>query len=818
MTALYTCCDARRRSLVRDHATLNGIDFLEVQDDPAGDKNLRQRFLELHLLKAPDPAALTVANLRVDGGERVRGLKVLSREISGKLVTVELDSPGDFSRYTLRLVADPRSDAPPADFDPQLAAIEFSFKVRCVGETEFLAEFDCAAAPAPAEPAPPPPPIDYLARDYANIRRLLVDRVAALVPGFADRTAADPGISVLELLADAADKLAYQQDALAGEAYLGTARRRVSVRRHARLVDYFVHDGCNARTWAQLLVDADLVGTPAAPALPAGTPVLTAIPGAPVRVPTPTDPALLQRAHAVFETVHDLVELRAAHARIAFYTWSCEHCTLPRGSTRATLAGRLPGLHAGDVVIFEEVLGPRSGRPEDADPTRRHAVRLTSVRPDRDPLLIGTAADPHVTHIAWSPADALPFDLAISETAFRDISVARANIVLCDHGATVEQPLGAPPLPTLRRASPSSAPPACGCDDPPSVLLPPRFTPTLARRPLTCAPPHDPSLPASAALRRSVADALPEISVREVGRPEAVWRARRDLLGSGPDTLAFVVESESDQTATLRFGDGALGRRPRPGAAFTARYRVGNGRAGDIGADALRHVVHPDPRVVGVRNPLPAAGGVDPEDLEAARLRAPHAFLGEPARAVNAADYAAIASALPTVQRAVATFRWTGSFTTAVVDIDRVGGVGLDPGFSTSTLAHLQRHALAAHDVRLRDPIYVSIELELFVCADPGYFRSDVRAAVQQTLRDLFHPDRLTFGQPVHASAIVAAAQAVPGVTHVRVDLLRRQGAPGEPVPKDGSLAIGPREIARLDNNPNFAERGVLRIRVGGGK
>ena len=36
---------------------------------------------------------------------------------------------------------------------------------------------------------------------------------------------------------------------MANEAYLETARRRVSVRRHARLVDYRMHDGASARAW-----------------------------------------------------------------------------------------------------------------------------------------------------------------------------------------------------------------------------------------------------------------------------------------------------------------------------------------------------------------------------------------------------------------------------------------------------------------------------------------------------------------------------------------------------------------------------------------
>ena len=825
MSALYTCCDARRRSLVRAHPNLNGIDFLEVDDDPQ-QPSQRQRTLRVRLLNHHRVASLTLANLRIDGGERVRSLKLRSLDIHGDQLTLGVDRPGDFSRYTLRLVQDPRSDAPPPGFDPQLAAIEFSFKVNCAGKSEFLAEFDCAApTPAPADD-PPAPQLDYLARDYAGFRRLLLDRVAALVPGFVDRGPADPGVTVLELLADAADQLAYQQDALASEAYLATARRRVSVRRHARLVDYFLHDGCNARTFAQILVDADLLGSAADPALPAGTPLTTAIAGLPARLPPDIDPALLRTSAVVFETVHPLPELRRAHVRIDLHTWSCERCSLPRGSTRATLRTHLPGLHPGDVLILEELLGPRSGRPEDHDPGHRHPVRLTGVRLDHDPL-----DNTPITEVTWSPADALPFDLVIATPGHPQVAVARGNIVLCDHGASVHELLaeprthlagdppifGALPAPSLRRAAPVTTA-ACGCDPAPELLLPARFRPVLTRGPLTHAAPHDPALPASAALRRPVGDAVPAISLVEPGRPEHVWRARRDLLGSGPDTLAFTVEIEADQSAALRFGDNVHARRPRPGVPLEARYRVGNGRAGQIGADALRHIVHPHPAILGVRNPLAAAGGVDPEDHELARLRAPHAFLRNPERAVTADDHAALASELPTVQRAVATHRWTGSYTAVVIDIDRVGAAPLDAQFTADALAFLRQRTLTGHHLRLREPIYVAVELELHVCAAAGYFRSDVRAAVQLALRRFFDPDNFSFGQPLHASAVIAAAQAVPGVSSVTVTLLRRQGDPSTTLPPGGALQVGPREILRLNNDPNFAERGVLRVDVGGGK
>ncbi len=73
----------------------------------------------------------------------------------------------------------------------------------------------------------------------------------------------DLGITLVELLAYAGDYLSYYQDAVATEAYLGTARQRISVHRHARLVDYWMHDGCNARAWLTISTDIDQQFDPA---------------------------------------------------------------------------------------------------------------------------------------------------------------------------------------------------------------------------------------------------------------------------------------------------------------------------------------------------------------------------------------------------------------------------------------------------------------------------------------------------------------------------------------------------------------------------
>jgi predicted phage baseplate assembly protein len=298
-------------------------------------------------------------------------------------------------------------------------------------------------------------------------------------------------------------------------------------------------------------------------------------------------------------------------------------------------------------------------------------------------------------------------------------------------------------------------------------------------------------------------------------------------LNSEADAPDFVVETEHDGRASLRFGDDHHGRRPEAGTSFTADYRVGNGRAGNIGAEMLSHVVGADPRITSVRNPLPARGGVEPESAAEVRRRAPQAFRRQE-RAVTRADYAEVTERYAGVQRAAATPRWTGSWHTLFVTVDRRGGASIrSDGFRDQLAAHVDRYRLAAQDVAFNDPAHVSLELELLVCVRPEYFRSYVRAALLEVLsarrfadggQGLFHPDRFSFGQTVYLSPIYAAARAVAGVGSVEVTCFQRQGLASSEHLAAGYLKLGRLEVPRLENNPDFPEHGVLRLRLFGGK
>lgn len=69
----YSCCDELRRQAVRDHPTLNGIDFLEVIDRAAPTEAERQRTLEVHFVKplvTPTPTSPTFGSTAANASPR----------------------------------------------------------------------------------------------------------------------------------------------------------------------------------------------------------------------------------------------------------------------------------------------------------------------------------------------------------------------------------------------------------------------------------------------------------------------------------------------------------------------------------------------------------------------------------------------------------------------------------------------------------------------------------------------------------------------------------------------------------------------------
>jgi hypothetical protein len=984
-----TCQNEQRRYAVRAAQNLNGLDYLEVSDD--------QYTLTVYFLgKAPKD--IFKENVRIEGGRRIRNLRVVAIAVYRQdepdlddYMEVVVDRPGDFSTYTLSVVEldenDKPTDKPLHGFDPRYAHLNFSFKVSCPSD------LDCkslAAICPPEERAEPE--INYLAKDYASFRQLILDRLALILPDWKERHIPDLGITLVEILAYVGDYLSYYQDAVATEAYLDTARQRISVRRHTRLVDYQMHEGCNARALVCLQIGVNSNSDINDSLEPKDIYFITRYDNAPTsKVLTKDDlQGIANSQYEVFEPVvenlaepiqlldrdfinvnsliiklkeasdplsqylrehfshrtqglldrydrhstpseelqqavmaelkrqiergslydeqrfalitltdgtrrlleknpqgKDLMQLnrwlleeaypqeiakskiylRKAHNEIAFYTWGDRECCLPRGATTATLKddwaeanqsgqqnqkqescepqeppkeptrSRKLNLAVGDILIFEEILGAKTGNPADADITRRHAVRLTKVTPSVDELL-----DQPIVEIEWAAADALPFPFCISAIGpapecklLENISVARGNVILVDHGRTIAtEPLGSVSIKETQARCKGEG----RAEE--TMLVPSPFRPHLKEMPLTFSQPILPDSPASSLLGQDPRQALPQVK-ELIGRRYALngsldaiatqWTSQYDLLNSTGDDLHFVVEIDNDGRAYLRFGDGELGKVPEAEMSFEATYRVGNGLVGNVGAEAISYIVFRRNAVFGTglepRNPLPAGGGISPELLSEVKLFAPSAFRKQLQRAITADDYARLAERHPKVQKAAATLRWMGSWSEVLVAIDPLGTEDADEELLQEIAGYLHRYRRVGHDVTVVPAQYVSLDIELIVCLLPSYLRGHVKAALLQVFSDrilpdgrrgFFYPDNLTFGDGIALSKLVAVAQAVPGVESVTVKKLERlyQG-PNHEI-ENGILPIGSLEIARVANDPNFPENGQFRLDMRGGR
>src|SRR6185369_756173 len=99
------------------------------------------------------------------------------------------------------------------------------------------------------------PAIDYLAKDYDSFRHTMIAAMMQRVPEWQTSSEADLDQVLLDLFSAAADELSDYQDRVMNEAYLSSARKRVSLARHARLMDYHIHQGNQASTWLALEVD-----------------------------------------------------------------------------------------------------------------------------------------------------------------------------------------------------------------------------------------------------------------------------------------------------------------------------------------------------------------------------------------------------------------------------------------------------------------------------------------------------------------------------------------------------------------------------------
>jgi hypothetical protein len=811
----------RRQHLLGLVTTWNGIDYVEVAS--ADQTTLRVHFLNTVTVtlgsgSGSPPSPATTPTVTITGGEVITSVAVLpideatdwsTDDQARPVLTIRVAAPGDFSTYQLAVVS--------ADLDPYFATVSFSFKANCPSD------FDCQP---PAAHCPPPEtldvPIDYLAKDFSSFVQALSEFSTQRYPAWLERSEADIGKVVMEILAAMGDELSYYQDRIAGESSLGTATQPRSLVHAARLVDYEPAPATTASALLQLDVAA----------------ATTAILG-PVHCQAPAAGGGL----IDFEVGHGLAdpttgELMPINYQVAAswnryradgtvnlepYWWDESKRCLPAGSTSFDIYGQGFGLIANQQLLIDTA-GPTS-----ADPPVREIVTTGSAATElTDPvfnvgltrvwLAAPTTTDHDLTRTVYA-GNLVPATqgLRTTETFTIPGAVDGSQTALLRLGAnwTPEDPtpdyfycLGEGPLTWIGGAGDDAdtAQPAA-----PEIVLTQQDTAWTWLRWLLDA------------------DAAAHAFTLTPEQYSPVLTASRYAAASQTTARHTWFDYDGGNGTTIRFGNGTFGILPTPGQTFQVLYRVGGGTVGNVAADAITIVV-PDAAGTGVlscTNPFPATGGTDAETPQQIRDRAPQAFAAKPLRVVRPADYVAAAESLPWVQQAGTTFRWTGSWLTVMNAADPAATEQPTPDEVGQLTDLLNRRRLAGYESYVFAPRYMSVDLHITLCANPTYFAADVEAAVLTALRPgaprggavgFFDHTRWGFGTPLESSALLSAVQGCTGVAGVSQVLFRQRGVQITWTALPDTLTVGTDQILRVDDDPSRPEAGSLKVTVNGGK
>jgi hypothetical protein len=763
-----------------------------------------------------------------DGQVRVTAIDPVPDDPTRLALTIK--PVGDYSTYTLELVWDARS------IDPFFSTLGFKFRPGCFTN-------DCAPV-QPGRPLTPGPMIDYLAKDYDSFRHALMTAMAQRVPGWTSTSEADHDQVLIDLFAAAADELSDYQDRVMAEATLTTARKRVSLARHARLVDYHLHEGNQASTWVAVellasqspftLDDEELVvGTAAEPSVQ-GTVFFASrqrrLPGGQRQR---LDPRLNQlRLHA----------WRNAQPALAAGSTSADLVPAAGLATRAEADALCDLVRSGSWrhLLIAEQLNPLTGRRPGRNLRKRQLLRLRAGDEAAESILDPVMAT-WLVRVHWRDEDSLQFDYSFTTfcdgTPVEDVSMFFGNLVPVHEGR---------PMAAIFYESGTALP-----TDAPAVKhgylqRMDRFgdgrdwvLATLPDEgPLAYLPPRTGLAPNGEEAARSTL----HLEVEPPGAAREPWAEVESLVhsrDSAENGDHYTVETDEHRQSVLRFGNGTNGRLLPVGAVVHAEYQIGGGHDGNVGAGQLTHV---QPltgalrgAIVGAWNPFDVTDGRDPESPEKIRRNAPEAYRARQLRAVTLADYVTRAEEMSGVSRAVARYAWTGSWRTVRIAIDPAGFVALGDEVSDAlwnelrprVAAHLDAVRLIGEDLELRPPRYVPLEIHVVVCADAAYWREDVRFVLEREFSDdwtsdgrpgFFHSDEWTFGQPLHRSAIEGRIHRVAGISHVVRIAMKRFSAPTPGGPGTEVLEMGSDEVVLLANDPDHLERGLIRFEVQGGR
>jgi hypothetical protein len=450
--------------------------------------------------------------------------------------------------------------------------------------------------------------IDYLAKDFDTFKDIMISTIENRVFGWKPTSEADLDLVLIELLCAAADELSDYQDRVMNEAYINTARKRVSVARHARLIDYYICQGHQPNTWLAIeLKPGEEIKLDKSDEIKSS-----------LRVKTSTDP----RTNTVYSTRGNLSFMSHLLNRFTLYTWNGANKNLKAGDTSADLRFVDKSLCSKDAykelrrliikeelttLLIQEWKHPIS-RKELKDTRRksnRQLLRLLSneenAKVNFDPI-----SREYCLHVTWDKRDQLKHDYQFvidnDEGPITDATQFHGNLVRVYYGETKR----------VRFVDPNNC----------NIANENEYYYQRTKWGTICRIPDYPVSYIDVYEGKTPNGKIPPRTTLTVKVNGVTWKERIDLIHSREDDCHFIVETDEHGKSIIRFGNGINGKKLPQNAAVRCDYQVGIGRGGNIGSDTLNVINEPfKSQIISCWNPFQVTNGREAETMEEIRSR-----------------------------------------------------------------------------------------------------------------------------------------------------------------------------------------------------
>jgi hypothetical protein len=724
-----------RRQMVALHRNIHGIDYISMPDSNTLDVYFIKPDTSISLYKdLPEFSVNDVDFTVIKDGVTHEPEIMLAFDNDNYKVAIKPDiSLCDATDTTLRI------------------SLTGCFIDRFFSQAEYnLANFDAVALEQGSlsnQDYKPLPRLDYLSKDYDSFRKMIEQELTRSAPAWKETNAADIMVAISEVLAYSGDFLSYQQDSVATEAYLETARIDVSLKRHCRLLDYHIKTQVNARTWVKIDVFGEIN-------IPKGTPLFCGGDEAKNTVLLENEFRLRSGGReVVFETMHDIL-CRPEYNSIKLFSWGEDNFTLNVGVTEAALDG-WTHFKQGQVIVFTYSKGRQQSQ----------VVRLKSDATFKTDALSGKK----YTLVRWFDEDKL-------HNMWQSLDcIIHGNVVLVDRGETISYE----PLELVQHNAIYFS-----ALEQPNIIYAQKYCHATAKM-----------LPAVKAIKQKISKAIPVIKltesvlpISEVERQSDLfvdgsehWFATFDFLSCTPYSRNIVVE-DCEGGVRIRFGDGVYGACPSSASNYYANYRITphvmpKVATGAINQIHLRNSLGVDlDQIEAVSSLTGAFDASSGERKEISKKMAPMYHWSRENLALPE-DYIRKIREFTGVRDVYFNKGWAGSrsiYDFYIYPVSEMSRQWLKEISSQIAEYKVTHHRFALHFFR---PLLLQIMVDIKI--KPGFYVNDMLLKLKNRFSDneingFFAKEKFGFGQALYPSEIIKSAFSLDGIFSAELKSFQR--------------------------------------------